>query len=384
MTIETQSQLLSPKDRNENRVQKVQDLLNKKQAPDTFDAYVFVDPETESMAGAIKAGAEFYVNGGRAFCRVYNEDFFDASRTSPLDAKTKAEFKHSINGCPQGSIRFDHPDISAVTNGSTWVCRKNGAMIDLISLKSADGFSFNEATAGVGRNSFNSGKKMPLGGRMGSATIEVKFADDANMRSQLAQFPHYKTFLDEFTKRLSQTAFSQPSVMVNSMFRSATDQARAMARTRYYGTPATYNSFLAWFKSEYGGEGRDSKPVLKVIESNKTSSASEMETAIANELKKQVAKGRYLSKHMRNGAFDFQTRKSAMSDVQLMLDVLKEMKNSFVTFYNWEGVWSYNTGNENDSREVRKAAGLAKRRQDGAISNEHIHLNLKTTGSGGE
>ena len=384
MTIETQGQLLNPKDRNENRVEKVQDLLNKKQAPDTFDAYVFIDHETESLAQAARSSTEANsVDGTRIYCRVYNEDFFDASRTSPLDAKTKSEFKHSINQCPQGSIRMDHPNLGALANGSIWVCRKPGAMVDLISLKSANGFAFSESKGGVARNSFNSNKKMPLGSRASSTAIEVKFADDANMRQQVVQYPHYKTFLDEFTKRLSQTAFSQPSVRVNSMFRNPTDQARAMARTRYYG-PSSYSSFLAWFKSEYGGAGRDSKPVLAVLEANKTSSAAVMEAAIVTELKKQVSQARYLSKHMQNGAFDFQTMNFAFSDVEHMLNVLENMKGSHVTFYNWEGVWSYNTGNKNDTREIRKAAGLKKRRQDGAISNEHIHLNLKTTGGGGE
>jgi len=87
---------------------------------------------------------------------------------------------------------------------------------------------------------------------------------------------------------------------------------------------------------------------------------------------------------MEHGAFDFQTWKFTISDVNIMLDVLSGMEDSgYVTFYNWEGVWTYNTGNKGDNAAQRKAAGLAKR-ASGPIANEHIHLNVTTTGSGGE
>jgi hypothetical protein len=110
-----------------------------------------------------------------------------------------------------------------------------------------------------------------------------------------------------------------------------------------------------------------------------------MEAALVAKLKEQVKNGDYLSKHMQNGAFDFQTRKFGMQDVEIMLGVLAGMKaDKFITYYNWEGVWSYNTGIKGDTRQNRKIAGLAKRRTDGKLPNEHIHLNITSSGTGGE
>jgi hypothetical protein len=386
MTIESQSQLINPRDRNERRVEKVQDLLNKKQLPDTFDAYVFIDHQTESLAQAAKSSADGSAPAetSQLYCRVYNEKIFDASKVSPLDAKTTQQYKHSINACPQGAIRSDNHDLGSLTNGSIWVCKMNDGIVDLISLKQASGFTFSESTGGLSRTAFGSGKKMPLGNRLSQSAITVVFADDAPMRAQLRTYPQYSTFLNEFTKRLSATSFSHNSVVVNSMFRSATDQARAMARTRYT-KPADYNAFLAWYMTEYGEASKKAREIQAVIRDNKGKTPQAMEAALVAKLKEQVKNGDYLSKHMQNGAFDFQTRKFGMQDVEIMLGVLAGMKaDKFITYYNWEGVWSYNTGIKGDTRKNRKIAGLAKRRSDGKLPNEHIHLNITSSGTGGE
>jgi len=384
MTIESQSQLINPRDRNERRVERVQDLLNKKQLPDTFDAYVFIDHQTESLAQAAKSSADGSAPAetSQLYCRVYNEKIFDASKVSPLDAKTTQQYKHSINACPQGAIRSDNHDLGSLANGSIWVCKMNDGIVDLISLKQASGFTFSESTGGLSRTAFGSEKKIPLRNRLSQSAITVVFADDAPMRAQLQTHPQYSTFLNEFTKRLSATSFSENSVVVNSMFRSATDQARAMARTRYT-KPADYSAFLAWCKTEY--EGPLGREIQAVIHANKGETPQVMEAALVAKLKEQVNRGSYLSKHMQNGAFDFQTKKFVMTDVEIMLDVLSGMKGGgFVTYYNWEGVWSYNTGIKGDTRANRKKVGLAKRRAKGRIANEHIHLNITSSGTGGE
>lgn len=386
MTIESQSQLINPRDRNERRVEKVQDLLNKKQLPDTFDAYVFIDHQTESLAQAAKSSADGSAPAetSQLYCRVYNEKIFDASKVSPLDAKTTQQYKHSINACPQGAIRSDNHDLGSLANGSIWVCKMNDGIVDLISLKQASGFTFSESTGGLSRTAFGSEKKIPLGNRLSQSAITVVFADDAPMRAQLQTYPQYSTFLNEFTKRLSATSFSENSVVVNSMFRSATDQARAMARTRYT-KPADYSAFLAWCITEYGEASKKVREIQDVIRANKGNTPQAMEAALVAKLKEQVKNGDYLSKHMQNGAFDFQTKKFAMQDVETMLDVLSGMKaDKFITYYNWEGVWSYNTGIKGDTRANRKKVGLAKRRAEGRIANEHIHLNITSSGTGGE
>ena len=228
---------------------------------------------------------------------------------------------------------------------------------------------------------FDSEKKIPLGNRLPQSAIAVVFADDANMRSQVARFPYYRVFLDTFRTKLSQTAFSQTSITVNSMFRTPTDQARAMARTRFFGNQKTYNSFLSWFDTTYGTTKTRVKEIRKVIVANKSSTASQMEAAIAAQLKLQVKKGEYLSGHMKNGAFDLHTSSLPFQDVTLMLEVLETMKGTHVSYLNWEGVWDYKP---NRNAPKNKSLGLQTRKTQGKITNEHIHLNVIKTGGQAE
>ena len=376
MTTESQSQLLKPSDRNEYRVEKVQDLLNKSPTPDTFEGFVYTNHSTEESATT-----------GPIFCRVFSPSFHDAGSTNPIDAKSRQEYNSAIQACKQGSIRSDHPNAESLTNGSIWICKKEGALVTLISLKQGSSFSFDDASGGItgkaggAMNAMSSGKKIPLGNRAANTAIQVVYAADANMRAQVAKFPHYKVFLDAFIDKLAQTAFSQTSIKVNSMFRTPTDQARAMARTRFFGNQKTYNSFYSWFNTTYGTTKLKVQQIRTVIEANKSSTQAQMEAAIKARLDLQVKAGVYLSGHMQNGAFDLHTSSLPFQDVILMLEVLETMKSAHVSYLNWEGVWDYKA---NSNAPKDKDLGLRTRKTRGPINNEHIHLNVIKTGAPAE
>jgi len=404
MTIESQNQLLNPKDRLALRNERTQDLLNKQPLPDPFSAYVFIDHSTEELITAARGNKEsssisnFFglfakestqesqSMSGPIKCRVYNKDYH-SSLINPLDAKTRKDYEEAINSCSEALIRPDHPDLPKLANGSIWQCTRQGQTVQLLTLESDNAFSFtpqsSNSKSGGAKEAMSNGGKVTVGNRPSATRVSVTYADPVSMKDQVAKYPQYKRFLDEFLKRLSATSFSQPSVVVNSMYRSPVDQARAMARSRYT-SPDKYDAFLTWCLTEYGTRRKKAREIQQVIRDNKGKSPSEMEAALVTKLKEQQSRGVYLSKHMEHGAFDFQTWKFTISDVNIMLDVLSGMEDSgYVTFYNWEGVWTYNTGNKGDNAAQRKAAGLAKR-ASGPIANEHIHLNVTTTGSGGE
>lgn len=391
MTIESQNQILTPYDRLSRRLDNLFKVENQEQSPDTFDAYIFVDHLTEEVARTARNNVASSTDSeGILKCRVFDENFYHAGQDSPLDAKTAEEYKIAINGCSEGYVRGDHPNLSSLVNGSVWTCTMKGQTIQLLSLSRATSFYFNPKNGGVegrpggARDSLKGGRKEPVGDRISNGKIKVVYADPANMKQQVAQFSYYRVFLDTFVTKLGETAFSQNQVVVNSMYRSPKDQARAMARTRFFGTPSSYESFYAWFTSEYGSSSK-AKEIGEVIKANKdVKTGAEMESAIEKKLIEQASRGVYISKHMVNGAFDFQTKNFSFEDVNLMLEVLAEMKNSIVSFYNWEGVWSYYIkDNPRASASERKAKGLSVRKSSGPISNEHIHLNvIKTTNPG--
>lgn len=268
-------------------------------------------------------------------------------------------------------------------NGRRWSATWDGGnTIKLISPESGEPIM--SLDGGGGSTSFFGGlfgKKAVLGDRADNSSIQIVYADDANMRSQVAKFPYYRVFLDTFRTKLSQTAFSQTSITVNSMFRTPTDQARAMARTRFYGNQKTYNSFLSWFDTTYGTTRARVKEIRKVIVANKLSTASQMEAAIKTQLQSQVKRGEYLSGHMRNGAFDLHTSSLPFQDVTLMLEVLGTMKGTHISYLNWEGVWDYKS---NRNAAKNKTLGLQTRKTQGKIRNEHIHLNVIKTGGQAE
>ena len=265
-------------------------------------------------------------------------------------------------------------------NGRRWSATWDGGnTVKLISPESGESTMSLGVTGGA-MGAF-SGKKTPLGNRAANTAIQVVYAADANMRAQVAKFPHYKVFLDAFIDKLAQTAFSQTSIKVNSMFRTTTDQARAMARKRFFGNQKTYNSFYSWFNTTYGTNSSKAKQIRTVIEANKSSTGAQMEAAIKARLDLQVKAGVYLSGHMQNGAFDLHTSSLPFQDVILMLEVLETMKSAHVSYLNWEGVWDYKPHSKADKD---KALGLRTRKTRGPISNEHIHLNVIKTGAPAE
>ncbi len=389
MTIESQNQILTPYDRLSRRLDNLFKVENQVQAPDAFDAYIFVDHVTEEIARTARSEVGSSTNAaGILKCRVFDENFYHAGQSSPLDAKTTKEYESAINGCSEGYVRGDHPNLASLANGSIWTCTMKGQTIQLLTLSRATAFSFNpttgrvEGSTGGAMGAMNNGRKEPVGNRPDGSKIEVAYAAPNSMKAQVDQYPHYRVFLDTFVTKLAQTAFSQNQIVVNSMYRSPVDQARAMAGSRYHG-PNSYVSFYAWFTQEYG-DGPLAREVGKVIIDNKTATSSAaMQTALVKVIQNQANRNKYLSKHMQNGAFDFQTKNFSIADVNLMLDVLGEMKPHLVTYYNWEGVWSYPLG-RNKTPAEKKAAGLAKRKADGKIANEHIHLNVNRTTNPGE
>jgi hypothetical protein len=265
-------------------------------------------------------------------------------------------------------------------NGKRWSATWDGGnTIKLITPESGEPTMSLGVTSGA-MDAF-SGGKVPLGNRTSQSRIQIVYAQNASMRAQVAKSPHYKNFLDAFISKLSQTAFSQTSITVNSMFRTTTDQARAMVRTRFFGNQKTYNSFYSWFKTTYGTGSSKAKQIKAVIEANRLSTGAQMEAAIKARLDLQVKSGVYLSGHMKNGAFDLHTGSLPFQDVILMLEVLETMKKTHVSYLNWEGVWDYKP---HSKAAKNKQLGLQTRKTKGRINNEHIHLNVIKTGAAAE
>ena len=368
MTIESQSQLLKPSDRNEYRVEKVQDLLNKSPTPDTFEGFVYTNHSTEEPATT-----------GPIFCRVFSPSFHDAGSTNPIDAKSRQEYNSAINACKQGTVRSDHPNAESLTNGSIWICKKEGALVTLISLKQGSAFSFDDATGGVtgkagGAMSAFAGKaKKPVLSVLRASGTEIQLIARSDLQAQLDKYSHFKNFFDEFRKRLKETAFTGTTIQVNSLFRDGPAQASAMIGGRFDGSAASLAGFRRWFKNTYNPQSaRNVKGPRDVIFNTEWRSVPDLQKALGDQYTKQIEAGWHKngSGHSTLKAMDINTNQQPYENVIIMLEVLKDMKSAgWVKGYNWEQVWDHKKGD----REV----GLKLRRERGVFApTEHIHLSI--------
>jgi len=380
MTIESQNQILNPADRLSRRLDNLFKRENKTPSPDTFDAYVFIDHRTEEVVRVARTDSTSSTVAGAISCRIYNEDFYDPALDSPLEAKTAEQYKQSINACLQGSIRGDHPNLGSLANGSIWICKKTGNSIDLISLKTASAFSFDESSGKVtgeigngARAAFGKNVKKPLLSVTRATGEEIQLVvPSSSLQNQLNKHSHFRNFFDEFRKRLRSTPFSGTSIQVNSLFRDGPAQARAMLSGRFNGSPESLAEFRRWFKTTYNQSASTVKAPRDIIFGTEWRSYPALEKALGDQYTKQIEAGMHKtgSGHSTLKAIDLKTNNQPYDNVLHMLDVLSEMKSAgFVASYNWEQVWDHEKGNRN--------VGLNLRRDRGVFApTEHIHLSI--------
>ena len=381
MTIESQNQLLNPKDRLALRVEAEFKLRNQQQYPDPFDAHIFIDHETEEVVRSARtkvASNTSEVRGTNApssailKCRVYNEDFYHTGQENPLEAKSMPEYKAAINQCQEGYIRADHVDLPNLVNGSIWSCTMKGQTIQVLSLVQATAFSFSPSLGKIVSSpsaAFGSGTKRPLGANPRAAQSEVKIEFKRNSPSLINQskkFP-YVDFLPLLSKKLSSNGYSQVAVVVTSMFRGPTDQVNAMMSGRIsQGDSQSYNSFKAWSIKNYGyrpGYGAEVQAII--AEKDWSTDVAGLKSKLISKITEQYNAGRYISNHMESGAIDLRTNDLNWSDVEIILKSLGELKA--------EG-------------PVKKYQIENKRKMDGSYipSAEHVHFSLASKGGPGE
>jgi len=370
MTIESQNQILTPYDRLSRRLDNLFKMENQTPAPDTFDAFIFVDHTTEEAARVARSEVDSTTEPETGFlkCRVFDENFHHAGQMSPLDAKTTEEYKLAINGCSEGFVRADHPSLSSLVNGSVWTCSMKGQTIQLLSLSRATAFSFNpesgkvDGKPGGAKESLNNGTKIPLGNRSSEALVKIEFKNNSSSLINQSKKNPYKDFLPELSKKLAELGLSRTSVVVTSLFRGPKAQVAAMMGGRIkQGNSASYNGFVEWMSSNYKGSlGNELRAI--VGEKDWSVDVEGLRTKLVAKVTEQYNAGKYLSKHMVNGAIDLRTNDVAWSDVQIMLEALKQLKASgFVTFY-----------------QLENSRGSASNTPPSA---EHIHFSLATNGA---
>ena len=369
MTIESQSQLLKPSDRNEYRVEKVQDMLNKEPIPEVFEAFVYTQHGTEASETV-----------GPIICRVFSPSFHDAGNTNPIDATSREEYNSAINACKQGILRADHPDAMSLTNGSIWDCKMEGAMVTLLALKRASAISFDESIGGISGQSGGAmgafmgarNAKKPVLDALRAAGDEIQLIARSDLQAQINKYSHFRNFLEEFRKRLKATAFTGTSIQVNSLFRDGPAQARAMIGGRFDGSAASLARFRKWFKSTYKQSAATVKGPREIIYSKEWNSVAELQKALGDQYTKQINAGMHKngSGHSTLKAIDLKTNNQPYENVIIMLDVLKDMKAAgWVKSYNWEEVWDHVKGNREAGLKIRRERGVFK-------STEHIHLSI--------
>lgn len=376
MTIESQNQLLKAEDRLALRLESEFKTRNQQQFPDPFDAYVFIDHITEGVVRSVRSNAGSSTSTGATTsilkCRVFDQNFYHASQNNPLDAKSKVEYEASINQCQEGYIRVDHADVQNLTNGSIWSCTIKDQTIQLISLVQAAAFSFNPSegrVVGGPSAAFASGSKRPLGTnpRTPGSAVEIKFKENrSSLINQSKAFP-YKDFLPIFAKKLTDSGYSQSSIVATSMFRGPTDQVNAMMGGRIsQGDSQSYNSFKAWSIKNYGyrpGYGAEVQTII--AEKDWSTDVAGLKSKLISKVTEQYNAGRYISNHMESGAIDVRTNDMLWSDVQIVLASLKELKAA---------------------GHVRKYQIENARADESSTppSPEHIHFSLTSKGDPGE
>lgn len=339
MTIESQNQLLNPKDRLALRNERTQDLLNKQPLPDPFSAYVFIDHSTEELVTAARSNKESAQEdsamSGPIKCRVYNEDYH-SSMINPIDAKTRKDYEEAINSCSEALLRSDHPDLPKLANGSIWQCTRQGQTVQLLTLESDVAFSFtprgnNNSNQSGAQASFNSSRKTTVGSapRNTNNRVEIKFKENrSSLINQSKKFP-YKDFLPVLEDAISKSNFSQAAIVITSMFRGPVAQVNAMMGGRIFqGDSASYQSFKKWAK-QYGtrpGYGKDIQDVI--AEKDWSTDVAGLKSKLTATVTEQYNAGRYISKHMEYGALDIRTNDLKWSDVETILSVLSGLQSA--------------------------------------------------------
>lgn len=370
MTIESQNQILTPYDRLSRRLDNLFKVENQVQAPDTFDAYIFVDHLTEEVARTARSDVGSSTDSASVLkCRVFDENFYHAGQQSPLDAKTTKEYQSAINGCSEGYVRGDHPNLASLVNGSIWTCTMKGQTIQLLSLSQASAFSFNpesgnvEGKPGGAKEAIQNGTKNQLGNRPNDLPVEIKFKEDrVSLINQSKKNP-YKDFIPVLSKKLSELGFSQTSAVVTSMFRGPSGQVAAMMGGRIkQGDSASYDGFVKWLNTNY--KGSLGNQVRKIVaEKDWSVDVEGLRTRLVAKVTEQYNAGKYLSKHMVSGAMDLRTNDLPWTDVQIMLESLKQLKSQgLVTSY-----------------QIENARATPTSTPPGP---EHIHFSLTTNGVG--
>lgn len=372
MTIESQNQILTPYDRLSRRLENLFKVENQGQRPDPFEAFIFIDHITEETVRNARTNVADSAEPttGTITCRVYDQNFYHANQDSPLDAKTTADYQIAINGCSEGYIRADHPNLASLANGSKWTCTMKGQTIQLLSLSQASQFSFNPqsgrvegASSGGAKEAILTGSKQRVGDRASDQLVEVRFKNNASSLTNQAKKNPYKDFIPALSKKLSDLNFSQSFVVVTSMFRGPVDQVNAMMGGRIkQGSTSSYNGFVTWMKSNYKGTlGQELRAIVN--EKDWSSDVAGLKAKLIAKVTEQYNAGRYLSKHMVSGAMDLRTNDLPWPDVQIMMESLKQLKaQGLVTSY-----------------QIENARATPTSTPPGP---EHIHFSLATNGVG--
>jgi len=376
MTIKSQNQLLRPEDRLALRMESEFKTRNQKQFPDPFDAHVFIDHITEEVVRSSRSDVASSTTTSLANtkataiakCRVFDQNFYHAGQTNPLNAKSRAEYQSAINQCQEGYIRIDHADIQNLTNGSIWSCTMKDQTIQLLSLVQASAFSFNESAGrvlGGPSDAFRKGIKGLLGTnpRIPGSMVQIAYSSNG-LKDQAKKIP-YNDFLPILAKKLTDLNYSQATVGITSMFRGPVAQVNAMMGGRItQGSKESYNGFVAWLNSNYKGRlGNEVRDI--VAEKEWHTDVKGLKERLVAKVTEQYNRRDYLSTHMESGAIDLKTRNLRWPDIEIMLESLKQLKKEgHVKMYQIEN----------------KRSNL----NEPPSGPEHIHLTLTTKGGPGE
>lgn len=340
---------------------------------DSTTVVVFTDPISESLPE---------LNGDYYLVRVYSEGGHHSHLLDPRQASNKEEFRRRVLQLPQATLEADNEFVSQLTNLSIWkafVVGEKKNLFSLISVERTSSYSMNFTEDGsiskLMKNGSSVGGKEKLSEFKREEGQTIEFTYDEDKKVDLEK-PHYKSFFEELKKRLSETSFEAKSININSLTRTANSQARAMVSTRFYGSKKTLDEFRSWVETTYK-DGVAKREIKQIVNKDWTDPMA-LRDALEAQIQNQISRGIYISKHLQSGAADLRTNNLSFSDVKILLEVLKQMKNDgWTSFYNWEHVWDY--------VKNQPQKGEAKREAEGSFNkNEHIHLQLTKSINPGE
>lgn len=227
------------------------------------------------------------------------------------------------------------------------------------------------ALGGGTASAFENTAKQPVLNERRITNAEIKLQASSSLQAQLNKYSHFRSFFDEFRKRLQATNFTSTSIKVNSLYRDGVGQARAMVKGRFKGDSDSLAYFRSWYLKTYTSAKSD-KQIYNTIFGTEWKDPTKLITALGAIYQRRIDAGYYKNKNSHSSlrSIDINTNKQPYSNVIIMLEVLESMKkDGIVKYYNWEEVWDHVKNN----REV----GLTKRRNEGVFQpNEHIHLGL--------